>query len=112
MICFLKKIFARLFFILWILLAIVFSLLIAIIVIFLSFFPINSSKLRILLKIWGRLLVYSSLSSAKLLDTHKLPKEYGVIISNHQSMFDIFIAAGFLKKIFYFFLKKKYFQYL
>lgn len=67
-------------------------------------------KLRVIPKIWGWFGIKLALSPVKVLDKDKATKQPCVIISNHQSPFDIFVAVGFYPVDFLFLSKKEVFK--
>lgn len=60
--------------------------------------------------LWARLIVRASLSSIRIDGVENIKDGPFVIISNHQSIFDIFIAAGYFPLPFVFFSKKEVFK--
>ena len=106
----LKTIIGRILFFVWLLFALVSSISIGILFITLSYVLPASFLRSTLLVFWGKLLIYGSLSSIKIYDTHKILSEPSIIVSNHQSMMDIFVATGFFKKDFVFLSKAEVFS--
>jgi len=75
-----------------------------------KFSPGRNGRLsRIWLRYWGRLGVWCHFSRVKYINRPDFIKETCVIINNHQSEIDIYVAAGYFPIDFIFFSKKEVF---
>ncbi len=114
MFIFLKKIILFLFefilFITWSSFSVFLTILIALAI---SIFPFIFIPpiLHFVLKIWGKLIIYSTFSRITLINSqHLLVDDPVVIIANHRSLIDIPLGAGFFHKKFLFLSKKEIFS--
>lgn len=89
-----------------------FTILIAVTIIFLSFFwpQRHARKLRIFPKAWGWMGVKVPFCPVRVYTPENAKEVPGLIISNHQSLFDIVAALGFYPVDFLFLSKKEVFD--
>jgi 1-acyl-sn-glycerol-3-phosphate acyltransferase len=108
-----KNILAYIFFHIWALLAAVTSLILSSAFLLVSYIaPVKGKSVMFFFyRFWGKAMVYLSLSRVSVIGEENVPRnEALVIISNHQSMFDIFLGIGFYPMYFLFFSKKEVFK--
>ncbi|MCB1200137.1 MAG: 1-acyl-sn-glycerol-3-phosphate acyltransferase [Leptospiraceae bacterium] len=106
------KIFGPFFFLYWLIIILPITFSCAILVILLTLFLPQkwASKLRVIARFWGWIGVRLTFSGVTVLDAEKAIHEPAVVISNHQSPFDIFAALGFYPVDFVFLSKKEVFK--
>ena len=98
-------------FIFWVLFAIAFSIVIALFNILLPPLLSVDGARKKSLRLWAKAIVYASLSRVHFYNAQKLPEQGPfIIITNHQSMLDIFVNAGFFQRSFLFLSKKEVFS--
>lgn len=75
-----------------------------------SFIPGTRPFLSQIARFWGRLAIHLTFTRVKITGGEKLQDEPAIIISNHQSPFDIYTALGFYPQDFLFLSKKEMFR--
>ncbi|MDH5720257.1 MAG: 1-acyl-sn-glycerol-3-phosphate acyltransferase [Spirochaetia bacterium] len=109
-----KRVFGFIFWFIWIVLFIPLTILCALTILILNFLWIGKSNLktrffRIIYRFWGKTGIFLSFSPVKIIGDKKSIPKPALIISNHQSDFDIF-AGGFYPADFLFLSKKEVFD--
>ena len=90
--------------------AVIGSFISAILVHIFSIFSSPGFVRRAVIGSWGKCIVYASLSCVKVHWKEKPPEEPCVVITNHRSIFDIFVLAGFFPVDFLFLSKEEAFD--
>lgn len=88
------------------------TIILASFVILVSYFvPISwAPRLRKVARLWGKVSLWLSLSKVEVRGHNNIARSPLVLISNHQSSYDIYIALGYYPFDFLFFSKKEMFQ--
>jgi 1-acyl-sn-glycerol-3-phosphate acyltransferase len=108
-----KNLIAFIFFHIWVLLAATVSFFLSSIFLLVSFIiPVKGRPIMFFIyRLWGKIMVYLTFSRVSIVGRENVPQNQAlVIISNHQSLFDIFLGIGFYPMYFLFFSKKEVFK--